>query len=179
MSISASLEPQVGLGEDELYGSAQLAMRLANLNQDIMRLGIESRIVYPGSSGDTTVAELFGYERVTHIDYDPHVMKVMAKLGFISFTGSCFEYAGTFASQVRKENRYDLLVNLMAPMVTPDTVDWLLKPGGYLVTDDLLAADMLERRGFAAHIPTPYDREPVSGRHFAQPARVHLYRSDG
>lgn len=178
MNAYISPRPEVGLGDDELYGSADLAIRLANLNQDIMHLGIDSRIVYPGSSGDSTVADLFGYERVTHLDYDPYTMRMMAKLGFISFTGSCFEFGGTFASQVRKEDRYDLAVNLMAPMITSDTVDWLIKPGGYLFTDDLSAAEMLEDRGQVVHVPTPYDQDLVSARHFAQPARVQLYRSE-
>jgi hypothetical protein len=85
------------------------------------------RVVYPGSSVDTGVAEVFGKENVTHIDTHEAAMAVMALGGYEAVAGPVDDYAG---------DPFDLMVVRSALVLSEELIEDLITTTGYLISNN-------------------------------------------
>lgn len=102
-----------------------------------MSLPNPPRILHPGSSTDTGVAEVFGRENVVNLDSHSEAMAVMSQHGYLAIDCPIDSYEAP---------PFDLMVVRSAPILEEGLINRLIKPGGYLITNTwhMHAADLVK-----------------------------------
>ncbi len=157
------------------YGSVDLALRLAEL-KDYMDLATDPHYADLRSNTDVTAAAALGRERVVNVNISHNSTHILNRLGYISYTGWPRKFAAEFAARVPRQDRFDALIGLNARILDAYVVVHLLRPNGYVITNELESAQALY--GLIEPVHTPGDLEEIDGGSLYSGGPALLYRSN-
>jgi len=110
----------------ELYASEKLEALLRHA-RSYLTLPDTPRVLYPGCDTDISVADVFGKDRVDHLDLNNDSMNIMKREGYSTIVGDSVEY--------QSSEPYDVIV-FWNSVSTPISLLTQIKPEGYVLANN-------------------------------------------